>query len=180
MTIFVEMVQKRRLQQGFCQNHARASYSWSPVPGRAGFSSVHWILWAKPKLWQTCLTWGLFLGSQKSISGFVAVGPHCIWRYLDIRRAYLYIYIYVYIRMHSSIGAWKSDMHGDIPWPQVMHTVSYHNDGCKRQYLWLRVSNSPRCGGYRCYMREPNYQRPDKSNLALVWWIVLTRDVMGS
>ena len=65
MAIFVEMVQKRRLQQGFCQNHARTSYSWSPIPGRAGFSSIHWILWAKPKLWQTCPTWGLFLGSQK-------------------------------------------------------------------------------------------------------------------
>ena len=43
---FVEIVQKRRLQQGFCQ-----SYSWSPVPGRAGFSSAHWILWGKLKLW---------------------------------------------------------------------------------------------------------------------------------
>ena len=65
MTIFVEMAQKHRLQQGFYQNHARTSYSWSPVPGRTGFSSTHWILWAKPKLWQTCPTWGLFLGSQK-------------------------------------------------------------------------------------------------------------------
>ena len=78
MTIFVKMVQKHRLQQGFHQNHARTSYSWSPVPGRAGFSSTHWILRAKPKLWQTCPTWGLFFGvSKTSIAVFVAVGPHC-------------------------------------------------------------------------------------------------------
>ena len=75
MTIFVEMVQKCRLRQGFCQNHARTSYSWSPVPGRAGFSSAHWILWAKPKQWQACPTWGLF-------SGFAALGPHCIYIYI--------------------------------------------------------------------------------------------------
>ena len=58
-------MQKRRLRQGFRQNRARASYSWSPVPGHTGFGSSHWILWAKPNLSQTCPTWGLFLGSQK-------------------------------------------------------------------------------------------------------------------
>ena len=90
MTIFFEMVQKRRLQQGFCQNHARTSYSWSPVPGRAGFSSTHWILWANPKLWQTCPTWGLFLGSQKQ--AFLA---SWLWA--------LIVYIYLYIIMFNDV-----------------------------------------------------------------------------
>ena len=75
MTLFVEMVQKRRLQQGFCQNHARTSYLWSPVPGRAGCSSMHWILWAKPKLWQTCPTWGLFLGLKNKHFWLRGCGP---------------------------------------------------------------------------------------------------------
>ena len=66
------MVQKRRLQQGFCQNHARTSYSWSPVPGRAGFSSMQ-----AQALADVPYMGPVFGVSKTSISGFVAVGPHC-------------------------------------------------------------------------------------------------------
>ena len=41
MTICVEMVQKRRLQQGFRQNRARTSYLWSPC--QAALVSAHRI-----------------------------------------------------------------------------------------------------------------------------------------
>ena len=81
------MLQKHRLQQGFCQNHARTSYSWSPVPGRTGFSSVHWLLSAKPTLWQTPYMGTVFGVSKTSISGFVAVGPQKRGQFLDLEFA---------------------------------------------------------------------------------------------
>ena len=90
MTIFVEMVQTCRLQQGFRRKRARASYSWSPVPGRAGFSSAHWILWAKPKL-QTRPTWGLFLGSQKQ--AFLASWLWALIVYTHNMHMYIILYI---------------------------------------------------------------------------------------
>ena len=85
VTIFVEMAQKRRLQQGFCQIHARASYPWSAVssPRPRSFQlSVVNIVSKAQALADVPYVGPVFGVSKTSISGFVAVGPHCIYIYI--------------------------------------------------------------------------------------------------
>lgn len=41
------------------------------------------------------------------------------------------------------------------------------------------LSNLPRCAGCGCWTSEPNHQRPNKSDLVLVWWIVFDKGYQG-
>ena len=87
------MAQKRRLQQGFCQIHARASYPWSPVssPRPRSFQlSVVNIVSKAQALADVPYVGPVFGVSKTRISGFVAVGPHCIYIYI------YYIFIYYF------------------------------------------------------------------------------------
>ena len=91
VTIFVvEMAQKRRLQQGFYQIHARASYPWSPVssPRPRSFQlSVVNIVSKSPSSGRCALCGARFWGFQKQ--AFLA---SWLWALI----VYIYIYIYYF------------------------------------------------------------------------------------
>ena len=92
MTFFVEMVQKRRLQQGFCQNHVRKLLVVSsPRPRWLQLNALNLV--SKAQALADVPYMGPAFGvSKTSISGFVAVGPHCI---------YIYILLYMIAFVHE-------------------------------------------------------------------------------
>ena len=66
---------------------------------------MDWILWAKPKLWQMCPTWGLFLGSQKQ--AFLAS-----WLWAQI--VYIFRHTYTVYRHTYDIDAYTC-----VSWDQL-------------------------------------------------------------
>ena len=72
---FVEMVQKRYLQQGFRQNRRPRGLQ---SEGRAGFSAAPWNPVRRAQALADVPYVGPVFGASKtSMSGLVAVGPHC-------------------------------------------------------------------------------------------------------